>query len=291
MPYVFENRVNIIKRDSIAVVPLAAYTAGSRLYKIDFSGNSLLSSLFIKDLNGGTVAVNFFDFTLGADETPSERYDLQGHVTPADGETNRILVTQLHNKCVAEVIVTGNPTFSIYATIVDFSASDIDNALVLEGETANLLLNKGLIQAFYNPTSGTLNFGRIDDAGNICVKGTLTTSVAGAGTSLYFDAPTITTTPGTIQTLISFVVPAATTRYLRTFKGSCNWDGRFTVELNGSIIASGRTGPGDYNIEFPWRDDPRATFATDTVEIKFLAPAYAPASCVDCFLLVTDVPA
>lgn len=284
MAFTFDRRINIRGKDSFEILPLATYTAGTRLVKIDFQGNSLLSTLFVPSITSGTVTVNYFDFTTsGGDAT--ERYDLQGHTTPTPGILpDRILVTQLHNKAVAEIIVTGTAAVGVYGTIVDFSASDIDNALVKDEQIANLLIDKGLIQAFYNPSDGKYHFGRIDDDGNICTK-----NVPGiSGNSLYWDF-TGTTTPGTQQTLATFTVGAGITRYLRRWHGSCNWPGIFTLERSGSILDSGRPGPGQYSVGFDWQESPRPILATETLDVKFLAPSYAPATDLNFHLVTTDV--
>lgn len=284
MAFIFDRRINIRGKDSFEILPLATYTAGTKLIKIDFQGNSLLSTLFVKSITSGTVEVNYFDFTTSGGDT-TERYDLQGHTTPTPGILpDRILVTQLHNKAVAEVILTGTAEIGVYGTIVDFSASDLDSALVKEGQIVNLLIDKGIISAYYNPTSGTYNFGRIDDDGNICVKNTPGIS----GNSMYWDFSG-TSTPGTQQTIVTFTVGGGITRYLRRWTASCNWPGIFTLERSGSILSSGRSGPGQYTVGFDYAESPRAILATETLDVKFLAPSYAPATDVNFHLVTTDV--
>lgn len=284
MAFVFDRRINIRGNDSFDILPLATYSAGTKLVKIDFAGNSLLSTLFVRSITSGSVTVNYFDYTTSGGDT-TERYDLQGHTTPTPGILpDRILVTQLHNKAVAEIILTGTAEIGVYGTIVDFSASDIDSALVKEEQIANLLLDKGLISAYYNPSDGKYYFGRIDDDGNICVKNTPGIS----GNSVFWDFSG-TSTPGIEQTLVTFTVGAGITRYLRRWTGSCNWPGKFTIVRSGSILNSGRPGPGQYTVGFDWEESPRPILATQTVDVKFLAPSYAPATDLDFHLVTTDV--
>lgn len=79
---------------------------------------------------------------------------------------------------------------------------------------------------------------------------------------------TITEAEGN-KTLISFTTPiSVTARRLIQLRASCRIGGRLTVELNGTIIASGRTAPGHPNVWFNWVK-PRLTENPDTVSVNF----------------------
>ena len=103
----------------------------------------------------------------------------------------------------------------------------------------------------------------------------------------FYDKFVGLTTPGLSQTLITFVVPGGTTRSLIQVLVSCRMSGKLTVELNASIIATLRTGPGNFNANFRWVK-PRPTVATDTVVVKFLASSAHPATDLEAFIEATD---
>ncbi len=71
-----------------------------------------------------------------------------------------------------------------------------------------------------------------------------------SGTPFHQDAAAIT--DGTDQQLLTFTVGAGVMRRLLQARVTSDWDGRFTLKLNGSVIGSGRTGPADRNAPFFW---------------------------------------
>jgi hypothetical protein len=150
----------------------------------EIRGNSILSSVFLEASDpGATVQVNFYDSTTGA--AVGERYELGAHdlVTAADvGSTFRILVGRIHRRVVCEVIVAGgNATFSVYATAVTSSASDIDSALIRDGEDYTDPEDKAIPIAYLDETTDQLFFVRGVD-GAIKVTGTVSAIVGGKTT-------------------------------------------------------------------------------------------------------------
>ena len=150
----------------------------------EIRGNSILSSIFVESIDpGATVKVNYYDTTTGASK--GERYDLGGHdlVTVADsGDTIRILISKIHRRVVCEVIVTGgSSTFSVYATAVTSSASDIDSALARDGEDYTDPEDKAMPIAYLDDTTNQLFFVRGEN-GAIKVTGTVTALAGGKGT-------------------------------------------------------------------------------------------------------------
>lgn len=93
-------------------------------------------------------------------------------------------------------------------------------------------------------------------------------------------------TPGTPEDLISVTVPASTTRKISKVIVSCNKSGKFEVKINAIVIGSGRTGPGNTNVEFNWLPT-RSAVATDVIKVTF-NQLRGPATDVEAYLMATD---
>lgn len=91
------------------------------------------------------------------------------------------------------------------------------------------------------------------------------------------------TTPGTLQTLISYTVAASKRFISLDVSVSCSLEGQCTVFKNSDLIVSLRTHGACPNalVQFlPWE-----TFeAGDILEVKYLAPSYRPATGVESFV-------
>lgn len=159
----------------------------------EIRGNSILSSIYVQAIDpGATLQVNYYDTTTGAGL--GERYDLAAHdlVTDVDvGGTFRILVGRIHRRVVCEVIITGgNVTFSVYATAVTSTASDIDSALIREGEDYTDPEDKAIPIAYLDESTDQLFFVKGEN-GAIKVTGTVTALAGGKSspTSRIFNMP------------------------------------------------------------------------------------------------------
>ena len=123
----------IILRDTESnnVFPLKYYAPETYELIIQPNGNSLLSSLLVLELDpGASVTVNYWQTTSGTEA--QERTNLVSHetVTTTSTAANQLLVTRIHNKVFAEVIVAGgNAKFGIYASVVSSFATDLEAAL------------------------------------------------------------------------------------------------------------------------------------------------------------------
>lgn len=94
------------------------------------------------------------------------------------------------------------------------------------------------------------------------------TTSSGLGGTPFFVENNIAVTGGD-QPVISFTVPGIISkRSLRTGWVSCDWDGLFSLTVNGDRIASGRTGPADRTVPLYW-DPPRPLLPGDEVELSF----------------------
>jgi len=146
--------LNLDQFETRQLLELESRGPGTYEVQMMIRGNSLLSSVFIKNISAGaTLKVNYFDTSSGTVQD-SERYNLQSHplLTDADaGITSRIIVPRIHNKPIAEVIVTGGTVeFGVYITVVADFPVDLKGSL-LNGQTADLGLDGGLPVAVYDP--------------------------------------------------------------------------------------------------------------------------------------------
>lgn len=106
------------------------------------------------------------------------------------------------------------------------------------------------------------------------------------GTPFFADDQRTVSTPGTPETLISVVVPAATTRRINKVRVSCTKLGKFEVKINSTVVGTGRTGPGEMNVEFNF-NPARPASATDTISITFNQLRGA-ATDVEAYLMAMD---
>lgn len=98
------------------------------------------------------------------------------------------------------------------------------------------------------------------------------------GTPFYF-LTTDTTDPGNAKQILSFTVPASTTRTLHQVLFSCTMRGKLVVKADGVTIAVARTAPGKPDINFPFFPG-RPIAALQVVTVEFTARATSPI--VDC---------
>lgn len=154
-----EDVVRLGLYESKTVVPLQVRGPGVYVQKLEIAGNSILSSLFVKQLDlGATVTVTYQDFGVGGDD--GEAVFLDAHVTPTVPGTDRILVTRVHNKPYITITITGgNAQLGIYVSVISSFASDLDSALKAHLQNVNLVDDRALPQAFYDTGTGKWYFG------------------------------------------------------------------------------------------------------------------------------------
>jgi len=169
--------------------------AGTYKQISEIRGNSILSSIFVKAIDpGASIQVNYYDTTTGAGL--GERYELKPHelVTDADaGKTFRIIVSEIHRRVVSEVIVSGgNATFSVYATAVTATDSNIDSALIREGQDYSDPENKAMPAAYLDETTQKLFFLHGKD-GALIITGSVVADRKNNPSSRLFNIPTANT--------------------------------------------------------------------------------------------------
>ena len=133
------------------VTPLSLETRGPGVYNEPFliEGNSILSTVFIASCDpGATLLVEYWDSTTGTEV--GEEYPLRAHPLFTAPKSDRMTVTRIHNKPnLRATVVGGSIRFGVYVTVVSSFPSELDEALRLECEPADLLLQKALPVAGY----------------------------------------------------------------------------------------------------------------------------------------------
>jgi len=266
--------------------PLESRGPGTYRTKLAIRGNSLLSSVFVKSISAGaTLKVNYWDTTTGTEQSP-ERYDLTSHdlITDTDaGTTFRITVPRIHFKPQIEAIVTGGTVeFGIHVTVVQTFVSDIDNALIRDGDTFVSTTNKAIPIACLDETTGELYFVR-------CTNGLLPTSGGAPGIPKQFTTTNgLETTPGTEQTIISETVPTGKIWHLIETDMMCRAFGSFKIEVAGTRVGSGRTGSHDNPMQkYTWNPYYDAT-AGQIVVVKYCGNTNSSKRALEGYLKLTE---
>ena len=108
----------------------------------------------------------------------ARRTPLRSHPLLTAPGNHRQLVTAVHNKPVARIIVTGGDVeMSLYGTMSSATLGESDANLVIEGQVVNLPLDKARVMAGWDEVTGVWRVARIDKFGNLCTK-------AGAGSTI-----------------------------------------------------------------------------------------------------------
>lgn len=283
MPISYDRKIILYDKQSLALVDLSTRGPGTYRVKLDMTGNSILSTLFVESADpGASVQVNYYDFTTG--DQVGEQNALRSHISlSAPLATDKILVSNAHDKVVLEAVITGgNVRFSVYGTIVSSSVSDSDSALVKEGQAVDFNLQKANPIAGVEEDSDTWKFARIDDKGNLHVK----TSLGVAGDP-FFQVYEGQTTPGIQQEIINVTVPEDKTRHLSLFRISTRQSGTYQILAGADTIASGRLNPMIINDIFEWK--PSYPVSENTViKVMFETFSGRPVSDLDAYLMGVD---
>lgn len=271
------------------VFKLETLGPGTYYKTLEIRGNAILSSVFIKSLDGGaSLKVNFFQTTSGTIDDP-ERFDLTSHQSLTTTGTDQIAVTRIHNKPVVEVIVAGGDVeFGVYLTVMDQLATDIDSALVTDDTDADLINEKGIPIACHNDTTGKWEILRCPFPVTIEADN----SGGSEGTPFHRQGQITTSNlSNNPNSLDSFSVPAAKVRNLSQVIVSTYVDGIFTLKADGAILAKGRTGPASNNVRFSF--NPKMPISAGvTVTLEFDQIYQTPSDCnVDWHIHMSEVDA
>lgn len=132
--------------ESNSVIKMGPFAAGTYYAHIQPNNNAMLSSLLVTSCPVGcSVTVNYFQTT--SENENVERSDLISHnlLTSPSNQADQILVTKIHNKVFAELVVTGGTVVcGLYATAVSYSVGDFEGQFRYNMEQANLGADQGL---------------------------------------------------------------------------------------------------------------------------------------------------
>lgn len=269
-----------------------SFSPGTYHYQLDTEGNALLSILFVNSIDAGTTLdVRYFQFGEDGGDTNdvTERIDLADHqqFTPANSPgSQQIIVTSTHVSPWVEIEVAGGSVeCSLLAFVSNTFASDIDAALLQDGDPVDLGNDKGLAIVCRDLSTGTWKFIPCDE------NGLLVSGVIGAapGDPKQASAAKVATTPGTEQTLLDLTVPAGKTWYPSTLKVTCRQSARAYLEVGNTpdYYAAIATGPANKNAVFDWRPIPPIPENT-AVKLKFTQLNGTASSIVDAFLMYSE---
>ena len=242
------TRLNLY--ESMPVIPVQVFDVGSEITQIASYGNSLLATLWVKELDvGASVLVKWYDIGPGSGDFPGEKIYVAQHAIVSTSDTSdRRLVPGIHNKVWCEIIVTGGKvTLGVYATSVSsfpqyspFRDQDIAN-LGNDSGNPSVLLDRDLNQWF-------LASGKEGSANVNVVGGSISAELSGDPKVL--RAKTLTT--GITQTLISETVPATKLWKIRKIYICSRCYGEFYITANSDIIGEGKTSPLESNVPISW---------------------------------------
>lgn len=275
MAEVLPDVIQLKDGETLSLFTLESRPAVAQQKRMSILGESILSSVFLKSSSPGmSLDVKYFDTTTGTNPEDGERFDLNGHITLTDadvGETNRILVSRIHNKPICEVTVTGAGTmeFGVYVSVRSEVAADL--TLYKDGDVVEILEDQGQPVMCYDEDAGTFNFIRCKDGGLPVVP------PEGIGTPFYLRGG-ITVAPGTTQNMISFTVSGGTVRKIHKVNISASNDGYFSLESGAVEIASGIIDTTNRNVSFTF-DPPRPIAAGVLVELKYLSESEPSLGC------------
>ncbi len=199
------------EKESNTLFELRTYTPNTYELLIQPNDNSLLSSLLVLELDpGASVTVNYWQTTSGREG--EERTDLVGHetVTTTSTQASQVLVTRIHNKVFAEVIVAGgNARFGIFGTAVSSFATDLEAALKKDEQDSDLAIDRGIPLVVLDPNTGKWQIWEGEDGvPAVRLLGDVQVSLASVTTPSIINA----TLPDNV-TEVALTIPLGTRRF------------------------------------------------------------------------------
>lgn len=129
---------------------------GIHTFKIMPAGNSLLATIWVKSIVGGsTLQATWYDYAVGSDEEPGAKYTLETGPILATPTVRRDVITEIHNQVYVDLVVVGGTSVEvalIASVVTDFPVEL--NGNVLDGQIANLLADGGLPVITYDGSDG-----------------------------------------------------------------------------------------------------------------------------------------
>ena len=234
------------ERESNTLIPLGVYAPETYELLIQPNGNSLLSSLLVLSLDpGASVTVNYWQTTSGLET--EERTDLTGHgtISVTDTAANQTLVTRIHNKVYAEIIVAGgNARFGIYGSVVSSFATDLEAALKLDQQPVDIQRDKGIPISVYDTVNGKWVFLRTDASGALITSATLSPTFANTNV-----AGVASIAPSGVSDVVTYTVPSGKSFSLMSARASATGDFKHELLLDGTTISSALNSWMDRDVE------------------------------------------
>jgi hypothetical protein len=259
----YDSQIIFPFREALADIirPAGVYTE-----RVAISGNSILSTLWVKTIDvGATVTARWYDIGPGNNDLPGEKIWLTAHIpiTTADTSDRRV-VTRLHNKGFCEVTVAGgSAVFGIYATVIsDFPQS----GGYLDGQPVVVEADGGNATVIFDPIQNKFFLARGSNgiADVNVVGGTIYIGAPGA----VFTKKNTIVTDGTEQTVIHEQVPTGKIWRLVKVKFISPAQGRGDIIVNGTSIDEALTSPAENNVNCS-QDPYRELAAGQWLDVKF----------------------
>lgn len=263
-PSEFTNRLQLY--DSNIIVPVSVFDAGLHKYRVATSGNSILSTLWVKSIDvGATVKARWYDIGPGNGDFPGEKIPLGEHdLISTDDKSDRRIIAKLHNKAFVEIeVIGGQAEFGIYITVV---SSFPNTGLLIDGQDGVLTSDGGGAISIYDQAANKfyLARGTLGVADVNIVGGSLFLCPPGTG----FVKQNKIETDGNLQTLIDETVPTGKIWRLVSVKFLSRCHGEGDILIAGSSIDGALTGPAENNViceQMPYKE----IAAGQKLEVKF----------------------
>lgn len=250
--------------ESNKIFPVLAYAPGVYLVPVQPNNNALLSSFLVKAVSpGASAVVNYWQTT--SENESFERTDISSHLPVAAAQTSadQILVTKIHNKVWAELVITGGAvTCGVYGTAVGYSAFDFEGDFRKEGETANLSTDLGL-PIMGVDENGDYVFPRFQDN-----KLVVLAEISEIGQQVYQFGEALSVPSGSLTTIVSYTVPATKTLTLRKIAFSGQNIARFSCLIDTDVVNKQWTYFGNLSGSFDFGDGGLTATAGQVVTCK-----------------------
>lgn len=154
--------------ETLKVLRYEVLSAGVHTFKIAPAGNSLLSTIYVRSLDGGaTVKAKWYDFGAGQPSDTGARYELGEHdLIDAANTTSRIVVTRIHALSQVDIeVIGGSAEVSFIVSVVsdfpakiDTSGSDVNTNVVTTPHIDNFTLTNAATEYSYTFPANSRRF-------------------------------------------------------------------------------------------------------------------------------------
>jgi hypothetical protein len=231
------------------VFPLEPRAAGDYVANMLIKGNSILSTLTVSAIDpGATVKVTYFEYTTQNAADAGQEIFLDEHVIINDSSSlpavNKITITRIHSTPRIRLTITGgSATVEVHNTVVMSFASDLDAALVFEGDAFFVDRTKAIPIAGVDPETNLMNIVRVDN-GLLQVS----SSDEVINKRLYNESIDLSPSP-TYTNHINYEVPVGKIfRWVGGFGSSGNWT-IWRVTIDGDVYLIQRNDIDEFNVD------------------------------------------